>query len=97
VRSLRQTLAMLRDQASVTPPGQWVQVIGGWSKDQFTERRLPTISELNAAAEFEGLAAPVPPWSPKPPSTPWNSTGGMRRETDWAPGCPARPGRRKGN
>jgi predicted amidohydrolase YtcJ len=50
VRSLRQALAMLRDQASVTPAGQWVQVIGGWSKDQFAEQRLPTISELNAAA-----------------------------------------------
>jgi predicted amidohydrolase YtcJ len=50
VRSLRQALAMLRDQASVTPPGQWVQVIGGWSKEQFAEQRLPTISELNAAA-----------------------------------------------
>ena len=50
VRSLRQALAMLRDQASVTPPGQWVRVVGGWSKEQFAERRLPTISELNAAA-----------------------------------------------
>jgi predicted amidohydrolase YtcJ len=50
VRSLRQALAMLRDQASRTPPGQWVQVVGGWSKEQFAEQRLPTISELNTAA-----------------------------------------------
>ena len=50
VRSLRQALAMLRDQASVTPPGQWVRVVGGWSKEQFAEQRLPTISELNAVA-----------------------------------------------
>ncbi len=50
VRSLGQALAMLRDQASRTPPGQWVQVIGGWSKEQFAEQRLPTIGELNAAA-----------------------------------------------
>jgi predicted amidohydrolase YtcJ len=49
VRSLGEALAMLRDQASRTPPGQWVQVIGGWSKEQFAEQRLPTISELNAA------------------------------------------------
>jgi predicted amidohydrolase YtcJ len=27
-----------------------VQVIGGWSKEQFAEHRLPAISELNAAA-----------------------------------------------
>jgi predicted amidohydrolase YtcJ len=50
IRSLRQALAMLREQASRTPAGQWVRVVGGWSKDQFAEQRLPTISELNAAA-----------------------------------------------
>ncbi len=50
VPSLGQALAMLRDQAARTPPGQWVQVIGGWSKEQFAEQRLPTIGELNAAA-----------------------------------------------
>ncbi len=50
VRSLSQALAMLRDQASRTPPGQWVRVVGGWSKEQFAEQRLPTISEVNAAA-----------------------------------------------
>jgi len=50
VRSLSQALAMLRDQASRTPPGQWVRVVGGWSKEQFAEQRLPMISELNAAA-----------------------------------------------
>jgi len=50
VRSLGQALAMLRDQAARTPPGQWVRVVGGWSKEQFAEQRLPTISELNAAA-----------------------------------------------
>ncbi|WP_404870775.1 amidohydrolase [Kitasatospora griseola] len=50
VRSLRQALAMLREQAERTPAGQWVRVVGGWSADQFVERRLPTLAELNAAA-----------------------------------------------
>ncbi|MFI9612128.1 amidohydrolase [Streptomyces sp. NPDC052023] len=50
VRSLRQGLAMLREQAARTPKGQWVRVVGGWSADQFAERRLPTVAELNAAA-----------------------------------------------
>lgn len=50
VPTLRQALAMLRDQAERTPPGQWVRVVGGWSADQFAERRLPTLAELNAAA-----------------------------------------------
>jgi len=50
VPTLRQALAMLREQAGRTPAGQWVRVVGGWSADQFAERRLPTFAELNAAA-----------------------------------------------
>ncbi|MFD7448688.1 amidohydrolase [Kitasatospora sp. NPDC059827] len=50
VRSLRQALAMLREQAARTPKGQWVRVVGGWSAEQFAERRLPTPAELNEAA-----------------------------------------------
>ncbi|MFD0149428.1 amidohydrolase [Streptomyces sp. NPDC055721] len=50
VRSLHEGLAMLREQASRTPKGQWVRVVGGWSAEQFAERRLPTVAELNAAA-----------------------------------------------
>jgi predicted amidohydrolase YtcJ len=50
VRSLRQALAMLRLQAENTPKGQWVRVVGGWTGDQFAEKRLPSIAELNAAA-----------------------------------------------
>ncbi|MFD8788044.1 amidohydrolase [Kitasatospora sp. NPDC059599] len=50
VTSLRQGLAMLREQAARTPAGQWVRVVGGWSTEQFAERRLPTPAELNEAA-----------------------------------------------
>jgi len=50
VRSLRTALRMLREQAERTPKGQWVRVVGGWTGDQFVEKRLPTVSELNAAA-----------------------------------------------
>ncbi|GHF71270.1 amidohydrolase [Kitasatospora xanthocidica] len=50
VTSLRQALAMLREQAARTPAGQWVRVVGGWSAEQFAERRLPTPAELNEAA-----------------------------------------------
>ncbi|WP_370153053.1 amidohydrolase [Streptacidiphilus sp. EB129] len=50
VTSLRQALAMLREQAARTPKGQWVRVVGGFSAEQFAERRLPTVAELNAAA-----------------------------------------------
>jgi predicted amidohydrolase YtcJ len=50
VPTLALALAMLREQALRTPKGQWVRVVGGWSSDQFAERRLPTLEELNAAA-----------------------------------------------
>ncbi|MFD7595734.1 amidohydrolase [Kitasatospora sp. NPDC059812] len=50
VPSLRRALAMLREQAARTPRGQWVRVVGGWSAEQFAERRLPTPAELNEAA-----------------------------------------------
>ncbi|MCB5164651.1 amidohydrolase [Streptomyces bambusae] len=50
VPTLREGLAMLREQAARTPKGQWVRVVGGWSAEQFAERRLPTAAELNAAA-----------------------------------------------
>ncbi|MER7121638.1 amidohydrolase [Streptomyces goshikiensis] len=50
VRSLRRALAMLREQAGRTPKGQWIRVVGGWTAEQFAERRMPTVAELNAAA-----------------------------------------------
>src|SRR5882724_11295395 len=50
VPSLAEALAMLKDQAERTPPGQWVRVVGGWSEFQFEERRMPTLEEINAAA-----------------------------------------------
>ena len=34
----------------MTPPPQWVRVIGGFTEMQFAEKRLPTLDELNAVA-----------------------------------------------
>ena len=50
VPSLAIALRMLKAQAERTPAGQWVRVVGGWTAEQFVERRLPTLKELNAAA-----------------------------------------------
>ena len=50
VPSLTDALAMLREQARRTPPPQWVRVVGGWTEFQFAEGRMPTLSEINAAA-----------------------------------------------
>ena len=49
VKSLKTALDLLRKQAAVTPKGQWVRVVGGWSMHQFEEKRLPTLEELNEA------------------------------------------------
>jgi predicted amidohydrolase YtcJ len=50
VDSLARGLEMIREQAGRTPAGHWVRVMGGWSPYQFTERRMPTVAELNKAA-----------------------------------------------
>src|SRR6202050_2137645 len=50
VRSLSEAMAMLKQQVAITPPPQWVRVVGGFTEHQFAEKRLPTIEELNAAA-----------------------------------------------
>jgi len=50
VRSLADAMGMLKRQVAITPPPQWVRVVGGFTEHQFAEKRLPTIEELNAAA-----------------------------------------------
>ncbi|WJR79792.1 amidohydrolase [Bradyrhizobium sp. NP1] len=50
VWSLADAMAMLKKQVAITPPPQWVRVVGGFTERQFAEGRLPTIDELNAAA-----------------------------------------------
>jgi predicted amidohydrolase YtcJ len=50
VRSLADAMAMLKRQVAITPPPQWVRVVGGFTAHQFEEKRLPTIDEINAVA-----------------------------------------------
>ncbi|SOC22638.1 amidohydrolase [Stappia indica] len=50
VTSLADAMAMLRAQVAITPPPQWVRVVGGFTEHQFAEKRLPTLDEINAAA-----------------------------------------------
>jgi predicted amidohydrolase YtcJ len=49
VTSLKRALQMLKEQASRTPEGQWIRVVGGWNEYQFEEKRLPTLAEINEA------------------------------------------------
>ena len=48
--SLAEALSRIRDAARAAKPGDWVIVAGGWTPDQFLEKRRPTQAELAAAA-----------------------------------------------
>src|SRR6201988_3180896 len=50
VRSLADAMNMLKRQIAITPPPQWVRVVGGFTQHQFAEKRLPTLGEINALA-----------------------------------------------
>lgn len=50
IESLADALALLKAQAAITPPPQWVRVVGSFTMFQFKEKRLPTLEEINAAA-----------------------------------------------
>lgn len=50
VPSVADALRLLKEQATRTPAPQWVRVVGGWSEFQFSERRMPTLDEINQAA-----------------------------------------------
>jgi predicted amidohydrolase YtcJ len=50
VPTLAEALDRLKAQVAITPPPQWVRVVGGFTEHQFAEKRLPSIDELNAIA-----------------------------------------------
>ena len=50
VRSLGDAMRMLKEQVARTPAPQWVRVVGGFTAQQFAEKRLPTLDEINAVA-----------------------------------------------
>lgn len=52
VPSLADAMAMLKEQVDRTPAPQWVRVVGGFTAHQFSEKRLPTLEELNAVAPY---------------------------------------------
>ena len=48
--ALSQGCGCCASRRSARHPGQWVRIVGGWTGAQFAEKRLPTVSDLNAAA-----------------------------------------------
>jgi predicted amidohydrolase YtcJ len=49
-RSIAEAMERIAAAARAARPGQWIIVAGGWTEQQFAERRRPTQSELLAAA-----------------------------------------------
>ena len=50
VDSVEEALAMLAEEVKHTPKGHWIRVVGGFSWEQFREKRMPTMEEINKIA-----------------------------------------------
>jgi predicted amidohydrolase YtcJ len=48
--SIAEMQQLIHNKAATLTPEDWVTAIGGWSPDQFAERRMPTQADLDAAA-----------------------------------------------
>src|SRR5690349_20386960 len=50
VPTLKEALAKLANAAKTQPAGSWIVVAGGWTEEQFAEKRRPTPQEIAQAA-----------------------------------------------
>ena len=50
VDSVEEALAMLAEEVKHTPKGHWIRVVGGFTWEQFREKRMPTMEEINKIA-----------------------------------------------
>jgi predicted amidohydrolase YtcJ len=50
VPSLKQALAKIKQAAATQEPGSWIIVAGGWTEEQFAEKRRPTPQDIAEAA-----------------------------------------------
>jgi len=50
VPSLKEALAKITEAAKAQAPGSWIVVAGGWTEEQFAEKRRPTPQEIAQAA-----------------------------------------------
>ena len=63
--SIADVQATLRARAQNVPAGAFITSMGGWNPVQFTEKRLPTLAELDAATNrhpvlvFQGFTGPA--------------------------------------
>jgi len=50
VPTLKEALEKVREAGKVQKPGSWIVVAGGWTEEQFAEKRRPTPREVTEAA-----------------------------------------------
>jgi predicted amidohydrolase YtcJ len=50
VPTLKDALEKIRQATKAQPPGSWIVVAGGWTEEQFAEKRRPTPKEIADAA-----------------------------------------------
>lgn len=50
VPSLKEALGKIRQAGKAQKPGSWIVVAGGWTEEQFAEKRRPTVREVTEAA-----------------------------------------------
>ncbi|MDP9049614.1 MAG: amidohydrolase family protein [Acidobacteriota bacterium] len=64
--SIAEVQQRIRDKSKALGPGEWITAIDGWSPEQLAEKRMPTLSDLDAASSsipiyvqigFDGPAA----------------------------------------
>src|SRR5471030_2632879 len=50
VPTLKEALEKIRQAGKTQKPGSWIVVAGGWTEEQFQEKRRPDVAEVIAAA-----------------------------------------------
>jgi len=50
VPTLKEALGRIREAVKIQKPGSWIVVAGGWTEEQFAEKRRPTPREVTEAA-----------------------------------------------
>ena len=50
IPTLKEALEKIRQAAQTQKPGSWIVVAGGWTEEQFEEKRRPDLAEIAAAA-----------------------------------------------
>jgi len=63
--SIADVQAIIKARAAKVPAGEFITAMGGWNPAQFSEKRLPTLAELDAAAPnhpvivYQGFTGPA--------------------------------------